>query len=178
MRALCAALQRQAAAAARSRPPLPGTSAAPALQLSLQRTTEAALRAAAALAAALALHLGGPEAAQASAAEDALLQLVRQVEAKVDGAVGAVRGAASLVSLGPHGAGRAAAASRTGTWSVASSRDSPATLHKAGLLHKPSEPAQHADPDARLPLHATGRGGQPGGCSSGAGAGGRGVRGG
>lgn len=54
----------------------------------------AALRAAAALAAALALHLGvalPPPPAHASAAEDVLLQLVRQVEAKLDGAVEAVK---------------------------------------------------------------------------------------
>ena len=126
LRALCAALQRGAAAAARSRPAPPGVSTAPALQLALQRSAEAALRAAAALAAALALHLGGAQAAQASVAEDALLQLVRQVEAKVDGAVGAVRGAASLVSLQAGGG----AASRTGTCAagMAGCHASPALL--------------------------------------------------
>lgn len=93
---LCAALQRQAAGG--SRPSQRCIDGVPELQSALQRTAEAALRAVAALAAALTLHLGAPGDAHASAAEDALLQLVRQVEAKVDGAVGAVRGAASLVS--------------------------------------------------------------------------------
>lgn len=100
LRALCAALQRQAAAAG-SRTDRCGVDGVPAVLHTLQLTAEAALRAAAALAAALALHLGAPEAAHASAAEDALLQLVRQVEAKVDGAVGAMRDAASLVSAAP-----------------------------------------------------------------------------
>ena len=63
----------------------------------LCNAASAALRAAAALAAALVLHLGvalPPPPAHASAAEDALLQLVRQVEAKLDGAAQAVKGAA------------------------------------------------------------------------------------
>ena len=62
----------------------------------LCNAASAALRAAAALAAALVLHLGvalPPPPAHASAAEDALLQLVRQVEAKLDGAAQAVKGA-------------------------------------------------------------------------------------
>ena len=60
---------------------------------------QSALQAAAALLAALALHLGGAAApAHASAAEDALLQLVRQVEARVDSTVEALKGAASPVS--------------------------------------------------------------------------------
>jgi hypothetical protein len=61
---------------------------------------QASLRAVLALVAAVLLHLGGgtvSDAAQASVAEDKLLEFVRQVEVKLDGAVGAVKEAAGQV---------------------------------------------------------------------------------
>lgn len=65
----------------------------------VREAVDTALRAVAALLAALALHLGGgPPAAQASVAEDALLQLVRQFEARVDSTLGAIKDAAAQVS--------------------------------------------------------------------------------
>jgi hypothetical protein len=71
--------------------------------LELAGALHAALRAATALLAALLLHLGGTGvpgllgAARASVAEDKLLEFVRQVEVKVDSAVGAVKDAAAQV---------------------------------------------------------------------------------
>ena len=71
---------------------------------------QAALRGAAALLAALLLHLGdggaggGGSVAQASVAEDRLLEFVRQVEVKVDSAVEAVKDVASQVRV--TGAGK------------------------------------------------------------------------
>jgi hypothetical protein len=67
----------------------------------LSAAFQAALRAAAALVVALLLQLDGLApggAAQASVAEDRLLEFVRQMEVKVDSAVEAVKDAASQVS--------------------------------------------------------------------------------
>lgn len=95
LRALYRAVSRHCrAVAALAAPPQ-----APAARAAAAQAAQDALRAATALAAALALHLGAaPSAAHASAAEDALLQLVRQVDAKVGSALEAVKDATTLVS--------------------------------------------------------------------------------
>lgn len=111
LRSLCSALHRRAAAAAAGGPARAALQA-PDAHITPAQLAEAALRATAALAAALVVQLGGAGPAAASAAEDALLQLVRQVEARLESTVEAVTGAASLVSRWRLGARLGAAALR------------------------------------------------------------------